>query len=160
MAGLGAFSCCSPALMPMHMVEKVQAPGEIPAAKARAGDAFQKESRAFPVAAESFSASKSLWGATPKLEAEKESGFGSHEAVSHASGEGSSRVWLQGSHQGASAPPLHRSRHSHCQTRRDRSKHTASCRAAKGNNSQIKPCRLLSAPAAYAKNFRLQIKVV
>lgn len=58
------------------------------------------------------------------LKAEKQSGFGNPKAASP--GEGSRRVWLQGCcSRGASAPPLHRCRHRHCRTRRDRSKHTA-----------------------------------
>lgn len=68
-AALGAFSRCSPALLPMHTIEEVQAPREIPAAKARAGDAFQEESSAFPVTAEFFC--KSLREAAPKSKGRK-----------------------------------------------------------------------------------------
>lgn len=71
MAALGALSCCAPALLLMHMIEEVQALGGIPAAKARDEDACREESSAFPVAAESFSASKSLREAKPKSKGTK-----------------------------------------------------------------------------------------
>lgn len=73
------------------------------------------------------------------LETEKQSGFGNHKAASHASGEGSRKVGLQGCYWRGSALLLHPSRHSRCPTRRDRSKHAVPCVSAKGNNSQIKP---------------------
>lgn len=156
-AALGAFSRFSPALLLMHMIEEVQASREIPAAKARAGDACQEESSAFPVAAESFSASKSLREATPNSKGRK-----------------AKRVWqpwgcvpwqrqqqglAAGQYRGASAPPAPtRARAPPNKERQEQD--TVPCVSAKGNNSQIKPCRLQSAPTAYAKNFRLQIEVV
>lgn len=112
----------------------------------------------FPSLWRALAASKFLREEVPKSKGTKAERVCA--TVRCASEKESRTVWLQACYRGASALPLQRSRHSHRRARRDRSKCTIPRVAAKGNNSRIKPCRLQSATAAYAQNFRLQIEVV
>lgn len=145
----------------MHITQQAWAPGEISAAKARAGTACQEKSSAFPTAAELL-----LWANSSGKQCQKSKDTKAKRVCAtirqhwvcltkHAGWSG-----CKARCRGASVLPLQWSRHGHCRARRDWSKHTAPCVTAKGNDSGIKPCRLQSATAAYAKNFRLQIEVM